>query len=558
MGSGGAFLDFDGDGWLDVLLLNGRALAEGDRRSTSVKAPGSRLQAPSSRAPTPALYRNQGDGTFTDVTRGSGLDVSIYAMGCCVGDYDNDGDEDLYVSCALEPGRLFRNDGGGRFRDVTEQAGVGNQSRFGTSCAWLDYDNDGWLDLFVCNYVRYSLAKDRPCYEGGRRYYCRPTVYPPDACALYRNRGDGTFEDVSGPAGIRQAIGNSLGVAVWDFDDDGWLDIAVANDLSANHLFHNVPRAQPSTRRFQEVGLEWGFAFGENAKARAGMGIDVAEYRNDGRPAVMISNFTGEPLSFFLLEAPEQFADVAFRVGVGAAHLRFLGFGLFFFDVDNDGDKDAFVGNGHIEPDIARFGGDATYGQRNHLYQNRGEVDRSTPAAGGPPGTFAEIGATLGTPFTYERVTRGAAYGDVDNDGDLDLLVTNNGGPAELLRNDGGNARNWLQLDLRSGGPDQRPTTNDQRNSTDVGRWSLVVGRHSNRSAIGARVTVRAGGVTQRDTVRSGSSYCSQSMLRLHFGLGGAAVADEVEVRWPSGRLDRWRNLKANQRLTLVEGEGTE
>jgi hypothetical protein len=547
MGSGGAFLDFDGDGWLDLLLLNGMPLGGDDPRQrvpTNDQRPTTNDQRPTTndqRLPsTSRLYRNQGQGTYADVTAGSGLDIPLYALGCCVGDYDNDGDEDVYVSCAVGSGRLFRNEGGGRFRDVTPQAGVGNQGRFGTSCAWLDYDNDGRLDLFIGNYVRYSLARDRPCYEGGRRYYCRPTVYPPDTCVLYRNRGDGKFEDVTVPAGIRNRTGNSLGVAVWDFDDDGWLDIAVANDLTPNYLFHNVPEepttdpgsgvlpstehrapstgAQRTARRFEEVGLEWGLAFGENAKARAGMGIDVAEWQNDGRPAVMISNFTGEPLSFFQYEGPEQFADIAFRVGVGEAHLRFLGFGLFFFDFDNDGDKDAFVGNGHIEPDIARFGGGVTYGQRKHLYENRGDE------------TFAEIGKTLGAPFAIERVARGAAYGDIDNDGDLDILVTNNGQTAELLRNDGGNARSWLQLDLR--------------------------GRSSNRSAIGARVTVRAGGVTQRDTVRSGSSYCSQSMLRLHFGLGAAAVADEVEVRWPGGTVERLRDVKANRRLTRVEGEG--
>jgi enediyne biosynthesis protein E4 len=542
MGAGGAFLDYDGDGWLDILLLNGRPLGEdgatgGTRRAkrggsgdgAKQRDMSSHPVAPS--RPTAALYHNNRDGTFTDVTRGSGLDVPLYAMGCCVGDADNDGDDDLYVSCALEPGHLFRNEGGGRFRDVTARAGVGDDGRLGTSCAWLDYDNDGWLDLFVCNYVQYSLATDHPCYEGGRRFYCRPTVYQPDTCVLYHNRGDGTlrFDDVTRQAGIWNKTGNSLGVAVWDFDDDGWPDIAVANDLSPNYLFHNVPaaglgarRAPKAARRFEEVGLDWGIAFGENGRARAGMGIDVAEYRNDGHPAILISNFTGEPLSFFVSDAPGQFTDVAFQVGVGEAHLRFLGFGLFFFDYDNDGDKDAFVGNGHIEPNIADFGGETTYGQRNHLYRNHG-------------GMFEEVGPALGPPFAYQRVTRGAAYGDYDNDGDLDILVTNNGQPAELLRNDGGNAQHWLQVDLKGRGAGGRA-------------------RGSNTDGIGARVTVRTGTVTQRDVVRSGSSYCSQSMLRRHFGLGRASSVDEIEVRWPSGSIDRLRSVPANRRITVSEG----
>ncbi len=513
MGSGGAFLDYDGDGWQDILLLNGRPLGhEADPSSQS-------------NIPTAALYHNNRDGTFTDVTRGSGLDRPLYAMGCCVGDFDNDGDDDIYVSCALESGHLFRNEGGGKFRDVTGPAGVRDDGRFGTSCAWLDYDNDGRLDLFICNYVQYSLATDHACYEGGKRYYCRPNIYKPDSCRLYRNRGDGTFADVTKQAGIFNKSGNSLGVAVWDFDGDGWPEIVVANDLSPNYLFHNIPDPKSTGRRFEEVGLEWGIAFGEDARARAGMGIDVAEYRNDGRPAILISNFSGEPLSFFVNDGPEQFSDVAYAAGVGKPHLRFLGFGLFFFDYDNDGDKDAFVGNGHIEPGIAAFGGGSTYGQRNHLYRNDGN------------GVFTEVGQSSGPPFGYQRVTRGAAYGDFDNDGDLDILVMNNGQPAELLRNDGGNRQHWLQV-------------------TPRGRRARGGTGGSNADGIGARVTVRIGARVQRDFVRSGSSYCSQSMLDRHFGLGDARKVDAVEVRWPSGTVDRLRDVPADRRITVVEGTG--
>jgi enediyne biosynthesis protein E4 len=553
MGAGGAFLDYDGDGWQDILLLNGKPLGETGRRgdgatgrptkSTSKTVPSSlpgRPVAPSPRrpvasSPTSALYHNNRDGTFTDVTHGSGLDVPMYAMGCAIGDYDNDGRDDIYVSCALEPGHLFHNEGGGKFRDVTPHAGVGDLSKLGTSCAWLDYDNDGWLDLFICNYVQYSLATDHACYEGGKRYYCRPNVYQPDTCILYHNRGDGSFEDVTKQTGVWNKTGNSLGVAVWDFDEDGWQDITVANDLTPNYLFHNLagalsnPRSKiqdpKSARRFEEVGLDWGIAFGEDAKARAGMGIDVAEYRNDGHPALMISNFTGEPLSFFVEDGPHQFSDEAFEAGVGESHLHYLGFGLFFFDYDNDGFKDAFVGNGHIEPSIADFGGGVTYAQQHQLYRNLGN------------GTFAEVGERLGAPFTVPHVTRGAAYGDYDNDGDLDIVVMNNGQPAELLRNEGGNRQHWLQVEL-------------------VGRGPGGGKPGSNRDGIGARVTVRAGAMTQRDFVRSGSSYCSQSMLRRHFGLGAATEADEIEVRWPSGIIDRMRNVRTNQRITVREGQG--
>jgi hypothetical protein len=512
MGAGGAFLDFNGDGWLDILLLNDLPLSV---------TPASRRPVASSR-PTAALYRNNQDGTFTDVTRGSGMDVPLEAMGCCAGDYDNDGREDVYVTDALGGSRLFHNESpaGGqvaRFRDVTVAAGVANRGHWGTSCAWLDCDRDGWLDLFVCNYVKYSLASDQPCFEGGHRFYCRPTAYPPDTCTLYRNlgrsaSGEVRFADVTRAAGIFKETGSALGVAVWDVDQDGWPDILVANDLRANFLFRNRRDG-----RFEDVALAWGMAFGEDGTARAGMGIDVADTRNNGRAAVMISNFSGEPLSFFYQEDPPYFSDLTYEVGTGEQHLRYLGFGLLFLDYDNDGFKDAFVANGHIEPSIALFGEHTTYGQRNNLFHNRGASS----------GAFDEVSDRSGVPFTYERVSRGAACGDYDNDGHLDLLVTNNGGPAELLRNDGANRGHWLQITLH--------------------------GRKSNRSGIGTVVQVRANGQTQTDTVRSGSSYCSQSMLRLHFGLGATTQADWVRVKWPSGVEQTLREVRADQRLVLDE-----
>jgi hypothetical protein len=533
MGAGCAFLDFNGDGWLDILLLNDRRLA----RSPSPPAAG----------PTAALYRNNRDGTFTDVTPGSGLDVVMEAMGSCVGDYDNDGREDVYVTDALGDSRLFRNEtevgaSAPRFLDVTAEAGVANRGHWGTSCAWLDYDRDGWLDLFVGNYIRYSLAADKPCYQQGRRYYCRPTSYPPDTCTLYRNLGPAAngrprFADVTRSAGIYKVAANALGVAVWDVDKDGWSDILVANDLKANFLFHNQGNGT-----FQERALEWGVAFGEDGKARAGMGIDLADFRNNGQAAVLIANFAGEPMSFFYQEDPPYFSDITYEVGTGEQHLHLVGFGLCFVDYDNDGFKDAFVVNGHVEPDPKLIGESATYGQRNNLFRNQRD------------GTLLEVSDRSGAPFTYERVGRGAASGDYDNDGHPDLLVTNNGGPAELLRNDGAGSGHWLQIALRGRmAANGRGTVKTGRSRSSVPRSSA-----SNRSGIGAVVQVVAGGQTQTDTVRSGSSYCSASMLRLHFGLGSAQRAERVTVKWPGGAEQTVTNVRANQLLALEEPPATQ
>jgi enediyne biosynthesis protein E4 len=544
MGAGCAFLDFNADGWLDVLLLNDRPLAPA---SSQTKPQGSR--------PTAALYRNNGDGSFTDVTAGSGLDVVMEAMGCAVGDYDNDGREDVYITDALNDSRLFHNDGAAGasapgFRDVTAEAGVANRGHWGTSCAWLDYDRDGWLDLFVGNYVRYSVAADRPCYQQGRRYYCRPTSYPPDTCTLYRNLGPGQdgrprFADVTRAAGIYKVAANALGVAVWDVDRDGWSDIIVANDLKANFLFHNQGNGT-----FQERALEWGVAHGDDGKARAGMGIDVADVRSNGRAAAMIGNFAGEPLSFFYQEDPPYFTDITYEVGTGEQHLHLVGFGLCFVDYDNDGFKDAFVVNGHIEPDPKLIGESSTYGQRNNLFRNRRD------------GTMEEVSDRSGTPFTYQRVGRGAACGDFDNDGHPDLLVSNNGGPAELLRNDGAGSGHWLQITLRGAagvGRQVRGVSQDSRaTSTDAHALRppaprVAAPNASNRSGIGAVVQVQVGRQTQMDVVRSGSSYCSASMLRLHFGLGAARHADRVTVKWPGGAEQTLTTVRADQLLTLEE-----
>jgi hypothetical protein len=503
MGSGCAFFDYDGDGFLDVLLLNDRSLI-------------GRAAAPPDNA---ALYHNNHDGTFTDVTRGSGLDLPLYAMGCAVGDYDNDGRDDLFVTTCMEPNRLFHNEGSGKFRDVTARAGVGDY-RWGTSCAWVDYDNDGWLDLFVCNYLRFrSLKDDRFCsLVAGRKSYCPPSAYSGESCVLYRNNGGGSFRDVSRQTGIDQHTGNSLGVAIIDLDNDGWPDIAVANDETPNYLFHNT--VDPAVgRSFDEIGAETGFAVAETGKPKAEMGIDASDYRNDGSLGILVSNFSNEGLSFYRREG-DLFSEDSFACGFGAPSLLTLGFGLFFFDVDNDSLKDAFVANGHVNDDIQLLQGNLSYAERHLLFQNHGN------------GSFEEIGRQAGEPFGRPAVSRGAAYGDYDNDGRLDVLVNNNNGSAELLRNDGSSQGHWLQVEVRGRGAGA-----------------------TNRSGIGARVRVKTASTVQTDWVRSGSSYLSQSMLRRHFGLGSATHADWVEVTWTSGHQQRVRDVRGDQRIIIEEGK---
>lgn len=507
-GSGCAFFDADGDGRLDLLALNGADWP--GRRGGSYR---------------PALYQNRGDGTFVDVTREAGLPADRYGMGIATGDYDNDGDVDLYLTC-LGPNLLLQNQGDGTFRDVTESAGVAGVSpgpeglrwKWSSSAAWLDYDRDGLLDLFVCNYVRWSPATDVFCRNRrGEKAYCAPTAYTGVPSTLYRNGGNGRFRDVSDETGIRRHVGKSLGVAVADMDGDGWPDIIVANDMTPNFLFLNR-----QGRRFEEVGTEWGIGVGESGRAKAGMGIDAADWQNSGWPGLLIGNFAREGLSLFApefpaagaAEAPIGLADVTYAQGMGEPSLLFLTFGLFFFDYDLDGWKDAFIGNGHIDDTIE--GSQITYRQRALLFRNEGGHG------------FREMGLDAGPALAQEMVVRGCARGDFDSDGDWDIALLWNGHGLLLWRNDGGNANRWIGL--------------------------VPEGTRSNRSGIGARIRVRAGDLSITETIASGSSYLSASQQAPLIGLGARSRADEIAVEWPSGQVDRFADVEAGRYYRMREG----
>jgi len=491
MGPGCAFIDYDNDGNPDILLINGADF------------PGHKI-----RRATPKLYHNNGDGTFTDVTAKAGLDIEIYGMGVAVGDYDNDGWDDLYIT-GLGEAHLFHNEHNGTFKDVTKTAGV-NNTGFGASTAWVDYDKDGKLDLFVTNYVRWSEKDDLYCtLDGQHKSYCTPEDYKGDTPRLFHNLGNGRFEDVTQKAGIYDPKSKSLGVAVIDYDLDGWPDLAVSNDTERNKLYHNNHDGT-----FTEQGTQAGIAFSEDGIARGAMGIDEADFDHSGYPSLAIGNFSNQMLGLYHNEGNRFFIDVAPSSSVGRASLLSLSFGLFFFDYDLDGLEDIFVANGHIEPDIGRIQQQVTYAELPLVFHNEGS-DK-----------FQEVGKQLG--FARRMVARGAAYADIDNDGAPDILVTTNGGPAYLFRNVGGSRNNAIRI--------------------------KTLGTRSNRDGIGAQVRVTSGGVANWQTVHSGSSYCSQSELTLTFGLGKATQADSVEIAWPSGQHDTLNNLKANATYTIEEG----
>ncbi len=493
LGSGCAFLDYNNDNWPDILLLNGKSWAAGARRSL------------------PALYRNNKDGTFTDGTAAAGLAVEMHAMGAAVGDYDNDGYQDLYIT-ALDGDHLFHNERNGTFRDVTRAAGIANAG-FGTSAAWLDYDRDGKLDLFVANYVKWSPQADLWCsLDGQTKSYCTPESYKGLPSKLYHNLGDGKFEDASQKAGIADPTSKSLGVTVLDFDGDGWPDLFVANDTQPNKLYRNNRNGT-----FTEVGVAAGVAFGEDGVARGAMGVDAADYDRSGRPHLLVGNFSNQMLALYHNEGNGLFVDEAPSTAIGRASLLTLTFGVFFFDYDLDGLPDIFAANGHIEDEINRVQPKVQYQEPPLLFRNLGGK-KFEPATD-------KVGSALGRPI----VARGAAYADYDLDGDLDILISTNGGPAYLYRNDGGNANHWLRI--------------------------KTVGTKSNRDGIGAIVRLRSASGAQWQTVHSGSSYCSQSELPLTFGLGQDKKVDSLEIQWPSGERQSFNNLEVNQFLRIEEGK---
>jgi hypothetical protein len=485
LGSGCAFLDYDGDGWLDILLINGMDWPGHKRRSTTLQ-----------------LYRNNRNGTFQDVTRQAGLAVEMYGLGVAVADYNNDGFPDILVT-AVGQNHLFQNTGKGHFIDVTDKAGLGGRSSFSTSALWFDYDRDGLLDLFVCNYVKWSPEHDIFCtVDGTHKSYCTPEAYRGSTCWLFHNRGDGTFEDVTAPSGIFDTLSKSLGVAMLDTDHDGWPDLLVANDTQSNKLYRNQRNGT-----FEDIAVKAGVAFSEDGRPRAGMGIDVADFDNSGQPGIAITNFDNEMIALYRPHANGAYSDVAFKTGIAQASRASLGFGCMFLDVNLDGRLDLLAVNGHIDETVRNIKSNIGYAQPPHLFLNDGR------------GAFHDAAKEAGPDFAAPKVGRGLACGDFDRDGDLDILITTNNGPAALYRNDVTNGNRSLRLRL--------------------------IGVKSNRDGIGAIVRLTTPDGTQSRMVKTGSSYLSQSELPLTFGLGKRDQADNLVIEWPSGRVEEYKNLQA-------------
>jgi enediyne biosynthesis protein E4 len=497
LGPGVAFIDYDNDGWPDIFLVNGTDWPGHGTRHT-----------------TPKLYHNNHDGTFTDVTRKAGLDVEMYGMGVAVGDYDNDGYDDLFVT-AYGQNHLFHNNGNGTFTDVTQKAGLGGVHEFSTSAAWVDYDKDGKLDLVVGNYVQWTPETDLYCtLDGKSKSYCTPESYKGTSVRLWHNNGNGTFTDVTQKAGLYDPTSKTLGIAVLDYDGDGWPDLFFSNDTQPNKLYRNNGNGT-----FTERGVVSGVGFSEDGVARAGMGTDAADYDRSGNTSLLITNFSNQMISLYHNEGHGLFVDEAPRSEVGRDSLLTLGFGCFFFDYDLDGWPDILVVNGHIDPDIQRVQVNVKYAEPPHLFRNLGK------------GNFAEVTKSVGPTFAAPRVGRGAAYADVFNSGRLDILMATNAGPAYLFRNEAGaGANHSLRIKL--------------------------VGVKSNRDGIGTVVRVTSGGSSQSQMLRSGSSYLSASELVLTFGLGQQTKADSMEIRWPSGQVDKLASVEAGRTITVTEGKG--
>ena len=496
MGSGAAFFDYDNDGWIDLFVVDGGSITAAGKSGAKHR-----------------LFHNEGKGIFRDVTATSGIVHREYGQGACAGDVDGDGRTDLYIT-NYGPNALYRNAGNGAFADITRAARVGLDG-WSTSCAFLDVDRDGDLDLFITNYLDAPPSKNPFCGDPQRRIrvYCHPLNYTGLPSVLYRNDGKGVFTDVSAEAGISKYVGNGLGVAVGDYDDDGLPDVFVANDAVPNFLFHNDGKG-----RFSEVALAAGVAVGRDGKPRAGMGTEFADYNGDGRLDLVVTNHEFETHSLFRNDGKGSFSDASVEAGIASPTLPFVGFGVAFFDADNNGTLDVSIVNGHVIDNTAVFRPGSSHAQRRLLFQ-------STNGR-----RFAEVSRQAGPGFAVQTVGRTLITGDVDNDGDVDLVITNNGGPLELLRNNV--ARDKHSLEVR------------------------IVGVRNNRNGIGARVTIAAQGRTQMREVKSGSSYLGQNDLRAHFGLGDVALVERIDVRWPAGDVETIRDVAADQIVTITEGKG--
>jgi len=501
LGSGCAFLDYDRDGWQDILLVNGMDWPGHQKQRSTLK-----------------LYRNNRNGTFSDVTKAAGLDIELYGMGVAAGDYDNDGFPDIFISCVGQS-RLFRNTGKGTFVDVTKASGLLGRQALSTSALWFDYDRDGLLDLFVCNYVRWSPEHDVFCsLDGTHKSYCTPEAYRGDTCWLFHNRGNGTFEDVTASSGIFDSSSKSLGVAMFDYDQDGWPDLLVANDTQANKLYRNLRNG-----KFKDVGVEAGLAFSTEGKARAGMGVDTGDFENSSKAGVAITNFDNEMIGLYHSTAAGAagagtYDDIAVASGLGAASRSTLGFGCAFFDANLDGWLDLAVANGHIDETVRNIRGNVGYAQAPQLFLHQGA------------GKFRDVAREIGGGFVTPIVGRGLAYGDFDRDGDLDLLITTNNGPAYLYRNDQTAGNRSIRFQL--------------------------VGTKSNRDAIGATVKIFNGGQNQSRVVHGGSSYLSQSELPVTFGVGKSEKIERVTIDWPSGRTEEYKDLPSEKAYEIIESKG--
>ncbi len=493
LGSGGGFFDYDGDGDIDIYLING-AIQNGNLDNMS---------------PHNVLYRNDGDGTFTDVTKAAGVGSTAYGTGATVGDYDNDGDLDLYVTNFGED-QLYQNQGDGTFKDVTKEAGVGNQE-WGTSCVFVDIDNEGHLDIYVANYAKYNPEEDKPCDERGVQVYCGPHAYPAVHDTIFLSNGDRTFTDVSKryrPSDLAPMHG--LGVTFGDYDGDGDMDLYVANDQDPNFLFQNDGKG-----KFLEVALISGVCYNDMGKEEAGMGTDFGDYNNDEKLDITVSNYQTETNTLYHNHDSSFFIDRTIPSGIAEITHGYLGWGIKFFDYDNDGYQDIFVANGHLMDNISVLEKHVSYPQKNLLFRNLGD------------GTFANVLSDTDG-LSLKKVSRGAAIGDYDNDGDLDILVTNCNQRADLLQNTVGNRNNWIQIQLD--------------------------GLKSNRSGFGAKIKVVTGDHVQYREVHSGGSYLSFHDIRAHFGVGKVEQIDVLEVRWPSGQIDKKTGLDVNQRYLVIEG----